>query len=213
MDLSDPIESNSYAISYRLLGSRPAALAAAHIAAERVRQRFDEEGGLDVVQIDAKNWLPMLVDFTVEASVKPEMYGDGDVASIDSAGLREALRRRLVRANRMERVIGALVHLGGYGIDDVAAMLVMDPRRVEVASHVLSPPPGIDYRSLGDPRLVGAAPVAPQRRSIRPRRSTVIVATVLAILIVLAVQCQGPRPSLVDNGAAANTFSVPRTIN
>lgn len=215
MVLTDPIESNSYSISYRLLGSRPAALAAAQVASERVRRRFDEEGGLDVTQIDAEHWLPMLVDFTVEQSVQPEIYGDLDGERIDQAGLRQALRRRLVRASRVERVCGALVHLAGYDTADVAQMLAMDDDRVRNAARVLSPPPGIDYRTLGDPELVGPPPTDVRRSLPIPRRSTIAVVVVIVALVILALQCHGPRPTLLDEGAApgAATSSVTRLIN
>lgn len=205
MDLTDPVESNSYAISYRLLGSRPAALAAAQIASERVRRRFDEEGGLDVGTVAVENWLPMLVDFTVEQSVQPDVYGDLDDREVDQAGLREALRRRLVRASRIERVVGALVHLAGYRIAQVSSMLDMDEQRVRTAARVLAPPPGIDYRSLGDPRLIGESTAPRPPRVRRPSRSTLLVGALLLVLVVLALQCQGPRPTLVEDGASAGS--------
>lgn len=216
MDLNDPIESNSYAISYRLLGSRPAAYAAAQMAAERVRRRFDEEGGLDVTQVDVEHWLPMLVDFTVEASVQPQIYGDLEERPVDQAGLRQALRRRLVRASRVERVVGALVHLAGYDITDVSQMLSMDVERVRTAARILAPPPGIDYRTLGDPQLIGDTPVAQTRSIPVPRRSTVIIAAMILAVVIMALQCQGPRPTLVDEGALTVghvTVSVGQLIN
>lgn len=211
--MTDPIESNAYAISYRLLGSRPAALAAAQIAAERVRRRFDEEGGLDVDQVEPQHWMPMLVDYTVERSVEPDVYGDLGERDIDHAGLRSALRRRLVRASRVERVVGALVHLAGYEIVDVASMLDMDEARVRNAARVIAPPPGVDYRYLGDPQLVGdrAEDTTSSRRL--PSRSTILMAVLVAVAVLIAVRCQGPRPSLVEQGSAVWPSAVVRPIN
>lgn len=213
MDMTDPIESNAYAISYRLLGSRPAALAAAQIAAEKVRRRFDEEGGLDVSTVDAQHWLPMLIDYTVERSVDPDVYGDPGERVVDHAGLRSALRRRLVRASRMDRVVGSLVHLAGYSIADVASMLDMEETRVRVAARVIAPPPGVDYRDLGDPRFVGPGTELSRARSRRPSRSTIIITMILAVVVTIAVRCQGPRPTLVDEGAAPHASSIAHVIN
>lgn len=206
--MSDLIESNSYAVAYRLLGSRPAAQAAAGIASERVRQRFDSTGGLDATVVAPEIWLPMLIDFTVEASVDPDNYGEVNAPVDEFSGLREALRRRLVRASRLERVVGALVHLSGYRTSEVSDMLAMDEERVRTAARVLAPPPGIDYRELGDPELIGPLRRRVTRHVPIPYPSTIAVAVLLVILVLLATQCRGARPTLVEEGLRAQEVSV-----
>src|SRR5699024_9509753 len=80
------LEANAYAISYRLLGDRPAAAAVAGIAAERLRQNG---------QASAPDWLCHLALYTLDQTVAP---GVPDVPGVDEdrfASLRLALRRRL----------------------------------------------------------------------------------------------------------------------
>lgn len=196
------LESNSYAVAYRLLGVRGAALGVAAIAAERVRERFDSGGGLDVDAVRAEVWLPMLIDYTVDESVRSNVLAGTAETDDSSAGLREALRRRLVRASRGERVVGALVHLAGYPPAQVATMLRMDEAQVDRFSSILAPPPGIDYRLLGDPELIGSAPTHEPTMSFPlPYPSTIAVAVVILIIVLVATQCHGQRPSIVENGS------------
>lgn len=199
--MNDPVESNSYAVAYRLLGVRQPALVVAATAADRLTHRLDTEGGLRIDDVPTEVWLPMLIDFTVEQSVRNDALQVSQRSDDEFAGLREALRRRLVRASRVERVVGALVHLCGYPVEQVAGMLRMDPQSVVSSARVLSPPPGIDYRDLGDPELIGR-PSGHERNKVPvPYPSTIAVAAILLILILLATRCHGPRPALVEEGS------------
>ena len=60
------LETNAYAISYRLLGDRPAARAVAGISAERLRQ----VGGMT-----RPDWMYLLVEFTLDQTVEPGVHG------------------------------------------------------------------------------------------------------------------------------------------
>lgn len=199
--MTDPLESNAYAVAYRLLGSAAAAHAVANSAAARVRERFAAGGGLDPDVVASEVWLPMLIDFTIALTVRQEVAAALDGERDEFAGLREALRRRLVRASRQERVVSALVHLCGYSEQMVAGMLHSTEPAVRNAARILDPPPGIDYRDLGDPDLVGRPHAPADSRLPIPYPSTIAVAAVLLLLVIVATRCRGPRPTLVDEGS------------
>lgn len=199
--MTDPLESNSYAVAYRLLGSQAAAWAVASTAAQRVRSRFGADQEADISNAPVEVWLPMLIDFTIDQSVRIDGNAHGDTSHDEFLGLREAMRRRLVRASRQERVVSALVHLCGYPESTVASMLKMSPDAVRTASIILDPPPGIDYRKLGDPDLIGQSRDLSNVRVQMPLPSTVLVAAILLIVILFATRCTGPRPTLVDEGS------------
>ncbi|MGB3411210.1 MAG: hypothetical protein WBA45_08420 [Microthrixaceae bacterium] len=191
-----PLESNAYAVSYRLLGDRPAALAVAGIAAERLRQMGDPL---------PSDWMARLIEFTIVQTIGPSPIAHLDPESDEHSSMRAALRRRLEHATTHERVVGALVHLAGYSVESVSEMTGIPTSEVQSLARVLSPPPGVHYRDLGDPELTGG----PTRRSSRsprfrrPHWTTIVVVVVLALLILYATQVTGPRPSLVEEGGMA----------
>ena len=94
------LETNAYAISYRLLGDRPAARAVAGISAERLRQ----VGGMT-----RPDWMYLLVEFTLDQTVEPGVLAVSPNDDDPYTGLRTALRRRLERAAPDERVAGSLI--------------------------------------------------------------------------------------------------------
>ncbi len=182
------LETNAYAISYRLLGDRPAARAVAGIAAERLRQI----GGMS-----RPDWMYLLVEFTLNQTIEPGALAVAPNPDDPYTGLRTALRRRLVRAAPDERVAGALVHLGGYPIDFVASVVNRTPEQTAGLAGVLAPPPGVDYRDLGDPELTHRVPVANRHaRRRRPHWTTIVVAILILLAITVATQMTGPRPTL-----------------
>ncbi len=189
MPSPDPaaVDANAYAIAYRLLGDRPAAHAAVGIAVERVRT----SGALE-----QPDWLCHVASSTVAQAVGVAATGAvGEAAPTDDA-LRAALRRRLASASDDERVAASLHHLAGYPIEQVAAFMGRPVPDVERLAGALAPPPGISYRDLGDPVLVGAAAPSEPRRRLRLSASTVITVVVVLGLVLGASRCVGPRPTL-----------------
>jgi hypothetical protein len=183
------LETNAYAISYRLLGDRPAARAVAGISTERLRQ----VGGMT-----RPDWMYLLVEFTLDQTVEPGVMAVRPSDDDPFAGLRTALRRRLERASPDERVAGSLIHLAGYPIELVATVVNRTPEQAVQLAGILAPPPGVDYRDLGDPELTHRRPV---RRSDgsgrrRPRWTTVAAVAVVAAIVLAATQITGPRPTL-----------------
>lgn len=181
------LETNAYAISYRLLGDRPSARAVAGIAAQRVRQA----GGLQ-----RPDWMYLLVQATLEQTLSPATPIPPE-ATDPFASLRAALRRRLDRASSDERVAGCLLHLSGYPADFVAQVMGRDvPGTVELAG-VVAPPPGVAYRDLGDPELTHrVVEPAPRRRRRRPHWTTLAAVALVVAAVVAATQVTGPRPTL-----------------
>ena len=193
------LETNAYAISFRLLGDRPAARAVAGIAAERLRQ----VGGMT-----RPDWMYLLVEFTLDQTVEPGVLAVSPNDDDPYTGLRTALRRRLERAAPDERVAGSLIHLAGYPIDLVASVVNRSPEQTVALAGILAPPPGVDYRDLGDPELTHRTPRRPERTRRRRVHWTTIAAVLVALAIVLgATQMTGPRPTLgpplVEDGAGA----------
>lgn len=182
------LETNAYAISYRLLGDRPAGRAVAGIAAERLRQ----VGGMS-----RPDWMYLLVEFTLNQTIEPGALAIAPNADDPYTGLRTALRRRLERAAPDERVAGALLHLGGYPIEFVASVVNRSIEQTVALAGVLAPPPGIDYRDLGDPELTRRTPVLATRgQRRRPHWTTVVVTVLVLLALIVATQLTGPRPTL-----------------
>lgn len=186
---------NAYAISYRLLGDRPAAAAVAGIAAERLRQSG---------RAGAPDWLYALVQYTLDQTVAPGAPVVQEQPGDPAASLRAALRRRLARATPDERVAASLIHLAGYTPEFVGQVLGRSSEEATELAGVLAPPPGVAYRDLGDPQLTRSrtATEAP-RRARRPGVTTVLVILVLVAAVLVATQITGPRPTLgppVDEG-------------
>jgi hypothetical protein len=200
-DIDTALETNSYAISYRLLGDRPAARAVSAIAAERLRQ----VGGMQ-----RPDWLYLLVEFTLDQTVEPGVLAVRPNDDDPYTGLRTALRRRLERAAPDERVAGSLIHLAGYPVDMVAGVVRRSAEQTVGLAGILAPPPGVDYRDLGDPELTRRTPAAvaaaPSRR--RPHWTTLIAVAAVVAVVLASTQITGPRPTLgppVDEGSAAVT--------
>ena len=196
----DPtLEANSYAVAFRLLGDRPAARAVSGIATQRLRQLGEPV---------PEDWLALLITYTIDQTVGAAALGvraehDPHADHDPHAGMRVALRRRLERATPDERIAGSLIHLAGYPPEFVAALLHTTPENARVLAGVLAPPPGVAYRDLGDPELIGASGArgTPTRRRRRgPHWTTVIAASVVAAAVFFATQVTGPRPTLVDEG-------------
>jgi len=195
------LETNSYAISYRLLGDRPAARAVSAIAAERLRQA----GGMN-----RPDWLYLLVEFTLDQTVEPGVLAVRPNDDDPYTGLRTALRRRLERAAPDERVAGSLIHLAGYPVDMIAGVVNRSSEQTVQLAGILAPPPGVDYRDLGDPELTRRIPASvgaaqPRRR---PHWTTLIAVAMVAAVVLAATQITGPRPTLgppLDEGSSAQT--------
>lgn len=202
-DADAALETNAYAISYRLLGDRPSARAVAGIAAERLRQM----GGMG-----RPDWLYLLVGYTLEQTVGPGAMSAHEDPDDPYAGLRTALRRRLERATPDEQVAGSLLQLAGYPPDFVAGVVRTDPAGATALAQVIAPPPGVDYRDLGDPELTRRSVAAPDGggRRRRPHWTTVAAITVVVAAILAATQITGPRPTLgpeIEEGMAAHPTS------
>ena len=200
-DTDNALEMNAYAIPYRLLGDRPAARAVSAIAAERLRQN----GGMS-----RPDWLYLLVEFTLDQTVEPGVLAVRPNDDDPYTGLRTALRRRLERAAPDERVAGSLIHLAGYPVDMISGVVNRSPEQTVQLAGILAPPPGVDYRDLGDPELTRRTPVpmggAQSRR--RPHWTTLIAVAMVVAVVLAATQITGPRPTLgppLDEGAAART--------
>lgn len=184
-------EANAYAVAYRLLGDRPAAHAASAVAAERLRRA----GGLS-----RSDWLYQLVELTLEQITGPGAPPGPPPSDEDPfAGLRTALRRRLARAAPDQRVAGSLVHLAGYPVEMVAGVVGRPPDQTADLASIVAPPPGVAYRDLGDPELIGAP--APERgrrrrRLRRPHWTTLAALALVVAAVVAATQVTGPRPTL-----------------
>lgn len=182
------VDANAYAIAYRLLGDRSAARAAIGIGL----QRLEITGGLD-----GPDWLRLVAASTVAQSVGVAATGARPTGS-DSQheAIRSALRRRLASASDDERAAAALHHLAGYPIDQVAGFMQLPAAEVARLAGVIAPPPGVSYRELGDPMLIGAPKSAEPRQRIRVSVSTALTALAVIALVVGASRCVGPRPTL-----------------
>lgn len=206
------LETNAYAISFRLLGDRPAARAVAGISAERLRQI----GGMR-----RPDWMYLLVEFTLDQTVAPGVVAVEPNEDDPYSGLRAALRRRLERAAPDERVAGSLIHLAGYPVALVASVVNRSPQQTLQLAGILAPPPGVDYRDLGDPELTHRQPTrrSSGRRRRRPHWTTLAAVAVVAAIVLMATQVTGPRPTLgppLDEGglgapAATATTSLSGT--
>lgn len=209
-EVATAMRANAYAVTYRLLGSADAAGAAAD---EAVRVTASESS--DLLADPAHRWLAPLAAHAVEASARTAAEsqpdgGDGaplprpaQQGAVAQASLREALRRRLANATDRERAAGALVHLAAYDPTDVARILDCSTEEAVALAGVIAPPPSVDYRSLGDPDLVGPREAVRRGRSRRgarrprvPHWSTILAAIVVVVMVIAATQCTGPRPTL-----------------
>lgn len=194
------LETNAYAISFRLLGDRPAARAVAAISAERLRQA----GGMG-----RPDWMYLLVEYTLDQTVEPGAMAVQRADDDPYAGLRAALRRRLERATTDERVAASLIHLSGYPVQWVASVVNHDPETTARLAGVLAPPPGVDYRDLGDPELTHRRPTLHrERRRRRPHWTTVAAIAAVLAVVLAATQITGPRPTLgppIEEGGMAVT--------
>ena len=215
-DQSSPLEANAYAITFRLLGDAGSARAAAQMAVAQL----DRAG-----QDPRRHWLYDLTDLSVAAAVASPVAVRATSTSLGpvpgphdpSEGMRAALRRRLVNATPDERVAGALVHLAGYPPDFVAEVLRTTPEATIAAAAVLAPPPGVDYRALGDPNLTGTEPTRPRRRARRrPHWTTIAALAIVAAAVVAATQVTGPRPTLgppLEEGGMGVVVEAPAHLN
>ena len=185
---TDALQANAYAISYRLLGDRPAARAAAGVAVVRARA----DGVLA-----GERWLPGLAVEVVRQSVS--IAGQGRRGEVADESLRAALRRRLASARPDEQAAASLHHLAGYPIADVAAAMGRPVDEVTRLAGALAPPPGVSYRGLGDAELIGATGGPDRRRGFRRPAvhwTTIAVVVVAAALVVAVGRSVGTRPTL-----------------
>lgn len=177
------MRANGYAIAFRLLGERDAANTAVDAAIERA----GADGSLE-----DPAWMCGLAAATVTTSlaapaVEPPPPEDG---------LRTELRRRLGAATTDERIASSLHHLAGYPLDAVAAFMQRPVPDAELLAHALDPAPGVGYRELGDPDLLGRRVGRPTRSVPHPSRSTVLSLVVVLLLALGASRCVGSRPTL-----------------
>lgn len=142
----------------------------------------------------------LLVEFTLVQTIEPGSLAVEANPDDPFSGLRTALRRRLERASPDERVAGSLVHLAGYPLEFVATVVNRSPDQVASLAGVLAPPPGLDYRDLGDPELTRRAPgPAENGHGRRPHWTTVVAAALLVLAVLVATQMTGQRPTLESN--------------
>ena len=205
------LHSNSYAVSYRLLGEADRASAVSTVAAQRVRQLPEDL---------SEQWLEQLTLFTVQQSLHPAPRSTGDQTPQSSAeesskrsdvnsSLREALRRRLDRATPEEQVAGSLVQLCAYPPEFVAGLMSISTEAVVALAAVIAPPPGVSYRDLGDPALTGSTrPAAPPRYRRRPHWSTVVALVLVVLAVLYATQFTGPRPTLREEGGLGSPAAI-----
>lgn len=198
----DPLEANAYAITFRLLGDRPAASAASRISAERVRARrvaTDPRLLADLAAEAVRNSVGVIAE---GRRAQPATSGSlADVApGSDDEALRAALRRRLASSPDPQRSAAALHHLAGYPIEQVAGFLGVGVEEAARDAAVLAPPPGVSYRTLGDPLVRGTGAATTPRVRHRRRRlvrwTTVVPAVVVVALVVAAGRSVGERPTL-----------------
>ncbi len=159
------------------------------------------------------DWMYLLVEFTLHQTVEPGVLAVAPSGNDPYTGLRTALRRRLERAAPDERVAGSLLHLAGYPVDMVASVVNRPPDVTVGLAGILAPPPGVDYRDLGDPELTRRTPtsVGTRDRRRRPHWTTVAALAVVAAIVLAATQISGPRPTLgppIDEGGSAVTAQV-----
>lgn len=162
------------------------------------------------------DWMYLLVEFTLDQTVEPGVLAVRPSEDDPYTGLRTALRRRLERAAPDERVAGSLIHLAGYPADMIAGVVHRTPEQTVQLAGILAPPPGVDYRDLGDPELTRRVPAkvaaAPARR--RPHWTTLVALAAVLAVVLAATQITGPRPTLgppIDEGAAALTETLTDT--
>ncbi len=197
----DPLEANAYAITFRLLGDRPAASAASRISAERVRARRDAADPRLLSDLAAEAVRNSVGVIAEGRRARPGTSGSlADVSpGSDDETLRAALRRRLASCPDPQRSAAALHHLAGYPIEQVAGFLGVAVDEATRDAAVLAPPPGVSYRALGDPLVGGAGAAAPRARRRRRRlvRWTTVVPAVVVVAVVVAVgRSVGERPTL-----------------
>jgi|GEM_PF-1224237 len=202
------LHSNSYAVSYRLLGDADRATAVSTVAIQRVHQLSEE---------NSEDWLQQLVLFTVAQSLHPtairRLDEPGSPSTTESgehadpdASLREALRRRLDSATPEEQIAGCLIQLCGYPSEFVAGCMGVSSEAVRVLAAVIAPPPGVSYRNLGDPSLTGAArPATARKNPWRPHWTTVVAILLVMLAVLYATQVTGPRPTLTNEGGFGAT--------
>lgn len=190
----DVARANGYAIAYRLIGDRPAARAVVSIVVERAAA-----AGL----LDRPDWICSVAVGTVAEVVGPvgstltdQLSPDASNAPSGDDGLRVALRRRLSSASDDERTASSLHHLAGYPVETVAGFMGRPVEEVTRLVGVLSPPPGVSYRALGDPELIGSTPVNGPRRRAMLNMSTLLSIIIVVALVLGASRCVGPRPAL-----------------
>jgi len=159
-----------------------------------------------------EQWLEQLILFTVQQSLHPvasaavnEVSSDLSIAGqskVDvDASLREALRRRLDRATPEEQIAASLIQLCAYPAEFVAGLMGISRDAALALAGVIAPPPGVEYRNLGDPELLGSSRAATSSRFRRKPHWTTVVALLLVVLAVFyATQVTGPRPSLTNEG-------------
>lgn len=177
------MRANAYAIAFRLLGERDAANTAVDAAIDRART----DGSLG-----DPAWMCALAAAAVAASLAAPAV---EPPPPDDA-LRTELRRRLGAATTDERIASSLRHLAGYPLDAVAAFMQRPVPDTELLAHALDPAPGVGYRELGDPDLVGRRVERPPRSVPHPSRSTVLSLVIVLVLALGASRCVGARPTL-----------------
>ena len=165
-------------------------------------------------------WLAETAAEAVRLSLLRPPADSGDVQ------LRDSIRRRLAAAAPEELAASSLFHLAGYPIEDVATTLSVDVTSARRYAQLLSPPPGVTYKHLGDPALIGEDEVEPEpvvdagtmadrkvRRTRWVRSAALLLAGTVAVAIGAALSV-GDRPTL-ESGAttASNTGAPPSPLD
>src|SRR5207344_2851564 len=115
----------------------------------------------------------------------------------------------------------SLFHLAGYPIEDVATALSVDVTSARRYAQLLSPPPGVTYKHLGDPALIGDdevetepivdAGTMAERKARRTRwvRSTALLLAGAVAVAIGAALSVGERPTLESGATTASSIGVP----
>ena len=206
LDDHNAIEPNAYAIAFRMIGNPERSAVVSWETANFV----SSIGGLA-----NPFWLAETAAEAVRLSLLRPPADSGDVQ------LRDSIRRRLAAAAPEELAASSLFHLAGYPIEDVATALSVDVTSARRYAQLLSPPPGVTYKHLGDPALIGEDEVEPEpvvdagtmadRKARRTRwvRSTALLLAGAVAVAVGAALSVGDRPTLESGATTASSTGAP----
>ncbi len=141
--------------------------------------------------------LDAIAGAAVEGSLQVAAERGAELEAVTNRTTREGLRRRFAAATAPQRQAAALVHLGGYGREDVADLLETDAAQIDRWCAPFEPPPGSSWSALGDPELSAPGGVTPGRSWLRriPLFYWILGACVV-VFGLWAATSVGKRPSI-----------------